>query len=141
VIDSRVSNSLFQLINGIRQAYDLGPLLQFFLTNLYLPTKNKMTPTCQRGCESKRYGHPAASFLSADQAVDLSDIENILEAVPNNFADKLYQHSKSNSNAGEDDSWPLMQDLAFALENSAFGLSRLMGLNPSMGADSVVVQK
>jgi methylglyoxal synthase len=31
--------------------------------------------------------------------------------------------------------------LVFALENSAFGLSRLMGVNPSMGADSDVVQK
>jgi hypothetical protein len=46
---------------------------------------------------------------AADQAVDLSDVENILEAVPNNFADKLYQHS--NSNTGEGDSWPLMQEL------------------------------
>jgi hypothetical protein len=41
---------------------------------------------------------------AADEAIELSDVETILEAVPNQFADKLYQH-----NTGED--WPLMQDL------------------------------
>ena len=41
---------------------------------------------------------------AADESINLINVETILEAVPNQFVDKLYQHT-----TGED--WPLMQEL------------------------------